>query len=49
MKHHWIGLVAAVIIAGLGYYVGAPIEAVFLAVAIGTLIEFTWLRRPDDD
>ena len=49
MDHYWIGLIAAGVLAGAGYFLGAPLEAVLIAIAVGTIIEYVWINRSSGD
>ena len=48
IKSTHIGLAASIVLGLIGYYVGAPIEAVLVLVLIGTLIELI-LFPPKED
>ncbi len=45
MNAHWIGLAAAGLLGGLGYYFGIELHWVLLAIAVGTLLEYFILRK----
>jgi riboflavin transporter FmnP len=49
MLGSWIGIVATGLIAWLGYFFGVPLWAIFAAVSIGTIVEFTILKRSSED
>ena len=49
MLGSWIGIVATGLIAWAGYFFGVPLWAIFVAVSIGTIVEFTILKKPSED
>ena len=44
IKANHIGWIMTAVIAMLGVLIGAPIEAVIILIAVGTVIEFAFLR-----
>ena len=49
LKPSTIGWIITVVIALLGVIIGAPIEAVLVLIAIGTTIEFLFLRERESN
>jgi uncharacterized protein (DUF58 family) len=50
MDGSWIGILATLLLAWFGYFLGIPLWAILTAVAIGTVVEFTIIKpRSRDD